>query len=297
MADYVIQSGDTLSSIASRYGLSWQQVYEANKGSISNPNLIYRGQKITIPSGSGSSGGGGDKIPSPDLYTVNFASVDLSPEHIAQLEDKAYEELAPYYTRLLEESGGDAEKAKKRLQEDYERGVRLKTDDVARAIRYATEDKTLSDTELQPRLAIAEETLKYLDNVKFPLARQILDETYNRRGLFKSGLIQKGQADLGTEQALERSQQELTITGAKNDITRNERGLARTTETQQEELKRTTEGGAITVSRGKEDIDTALERKKKELEEARRREAIGIASSQLNREVARAETSRNYGNG
>ena len=49
-ACYVVQSGDTLSSIASTYGTSVQAVYESNYTTIGpNPNLIYPGQKLYIP--------------------------------------------------------------------------------------------------------------------------------------------------------------------------------------------------------------------------------------------------------
>jgi LysM repeat protein len=47
---YVVQYGDTLSSIAYRHGVSTQALASANN--IYNPNLIHRGQKLVIP-GSG----------------------------------------------------------------------------------------------------------------------------------------------------------------------------------------------------------------------------------------------------
>jgi len=49
---YEIQAGDTLSAIAKRhYGNAndWRKIYEANRDVIKNPDLIYPGQKITIP--------------------------------------------------------------------------------------------------------------------------------------------------------------------------------------------------------------------------------------------------------
>lgn len=47
---YTVKSGDTLSGIGSRYGISWNKIYNANKSVIgSNPNRIYPGQTLTIP--------------------------------------------------------------------------------------------------------------------------------------------------------------------------------------------------------------------------------------------------------
>ena len=53
---YVVQKGDNLSKIARMYGLTWQDIYNANRGVIgSNPNLIYPGQSFVIPGSSGGS--------------------------------------------------------------------------------------------------------------------------------------------------------------------------------------------------------------------------------------------------
>ncbi|MCM1135348.1 MAG: LysM peptidoglycan-binding domain-containing protein [Clostridium sp.] len=49
---YTVQSGDNLKKIAKQlYGDSakWEAIYEANKDSIKNPNLIYEGQVFAIP--------------------------------------------------------------------------------------------------------------------------------------------------------------------------------------------------------------------------------------------------------
>lgn len=46
---YVVKKGDTLSGIASKYGTTWQKIYQDNKSIIgSNPNKIYEGQKLII---------------------------------------------------------------------------------------------------------------------------------------------------------------------------------------------------------------------------------------------------------
>ena len=49
---YAVHSGDTLSSISSHfYGKSgdWQWLYHVNHGTVSDPNLIYPGQKLSVP--------------------------------------------------------------------------------------------------------------------------------------------------------------------------------------------------------------------------------------------------------
>lgn len=53
---YVIKSGDTVSAIAARFGVTTAAVLTANK--LTASSIIYPGQKLTIPaSGSGGSGG------------------------------------------------------------------------------------------------------------------------------------------------------------------------------------------------------------------------------------------------
>ncbi|MDQ3274259.1 MAG: LysM peptidoglycan-binding domain-containing protein [Actinomycetota bacterium] len=47
---YVVQSGDTLSLIARAQGVSggWRALYDANRGVVSDPNLIYPGQQLVL---------------------------------------------------------------------------------------------------------------------------------------------------------------------------------------------------------------------------------------------------------
>jgi nucleoid-associated protein YgaU len=50
---YVVQSGDSLSKIAKELlgdAGRWPEIFEANKDKIKDPNLIYPGQELNIPS-------------------------------------------------------------------------------------------------------------------------------------------------------------------------------------------------------------------------------------------------------
>ena len=51
--EYTVMSGDTLSHLAQRfYGdhYQWNKIYEANKSTMRNPNFLFIGQKVFIPS-------------------------------------------------------------------------------------------------------------------------------------------------------------------------------------------------------------------------------------------------------
>jgi len=49
MQEYEVVKGDNLSKIGKRYGVSWKEIYEANKNVISDPDLIQPGWKLKIP--------------------------------------------------------------------------------------------------------------------------------------------------------------------------------------------------------------------------------------------------------
>ena len=67
---YTVRPGDNLSKIARQYGISWRDLYNANKSVIgSNPNLIYAGQQYTVPG----------QAPTPVVDNTPAAVVDNTP--------------------------------------------------------------------------------------------------------------------------------------------------------------------------------------------------------------------------
>ena len=49
MEEYEVVKGDNLTKIGKRYGVSWKEIYEANKNIIADPDLIQPGWKLKIP--------------------------------------------------------------------------------------------------------------------------------------------------------------------------------------------------------------------------------------------------------
>jgi nucleoid-associated protein YgaU len=48
-SSYTVQSGDNLSKIGKKYGVSWQAIFEANRDKLNDPDKIFPGQELTIP--------------------------------------------------------------------------------------------------------------------------------------------------------------------------------------------------------------------------------------------------------
>lgn len=47
---YEVKAGDNLSKIATKYpGITWNQIFEANRDQLKNPDMIHPGQKLRIP--------------------------------------------------------------------------------------------------------------------------------------------------------------------------------------------------------------------------------------------------------
>ena len=66
---HVVRRGETLSSIAARYGTTTQAIVRAN--GLPNPNYIYAGQRIVIPGGgSAAASSGASQTSSGRTYTV-----------------------------------------------------------------------------------------------------------------------------------------------------------------------------------------------------------------------------------
>jgi LysM repeat protein len=80
---YTVQHGDTLYGIAQRFygdGKYWHGLYQANRSKISNPNLIWAGDKLTIPSRDQVAKASGSSTSAPSTATPSTpASTTSAP--------------------------------------------------------------------------------------------------------------------------------------------------------------------------------------------------------------------------
>lgn len=109
---------------------------------------------------------------------------DYSPGSTAYkaAEARAIAELAPYYEKLLQMYGGDIALAKQRLDQDYERGLRIKTSNT----EWESEGYDIQKAERARR---------------FQLALGDLDQQLNQRGVFTSGIRETERAKATAEEA------------------------------------------------------------------------------------------------
>lgn len=110
---------------------------------------------------TGGNGKGGGGNGSPTLPKFEFDQ--------KQAENDAMEELRPYYEKLLTIYNGDVALAKKRIEQDYERGLRFSRDTTKNA--------------LEDNQAARDERAR-----KFTIALGDLDQEMNTRGIFNSGI-------------------------------------------------------------------------------------------------------------
>jgi nucleoid-associated protein YgaU len=46
---YTVESGDNLTKIGNKYGISWKAIWDANRDILHDPDKIYPGQELKIP--------------------------------------------------------------------------------------------------------------------------------------------------------------------------------------------------------------------------------------------------------
>jgi LysM repeat protein len=128
---YTVQSGDTLSSIARRFGTSTTAIAQAN--GITNPNLIFVGQQLSVPGAtttvdSGTTGGGtttgGGSTPT---NTANLGNFNLGGHVFSFAYPDLMRETGMNYVKfqVRYSQGDNTDVAAARIQAARERGFKV----------------------------------------------------------------------------------------------------------------------------------------------------------------------------
>jgi len=135
--------------------------------------------------GSGKTGGGGGGSTSGGSSgSGNLPKFEFDQ---SAADKAAIEELRPYYEKLLKIYNGDIALAKKRMEQDYERGLRYKKEDT------------------QTGLGDIEQVRAERDR-KFKIAMGDLDQEMNARGLYTSGIRTTEQQESKADELFQQTQ-------------------------------------------------------------------------------------------
>ncbi|MBS1148404.1 MAG: Membrane-bound lytic murein transglycosylase precursor [Myxococcaceae bacterium] len=99
---WTVRSGDTLSAIAARFGTSVAALAQTNH--LANPNLIYPGQRLTIPGGSGPVDGP-SQVAAPPGPTTGGVSVAQLQQIMPDLSAATASYYLPYLNQAMAEGG------------------------------------------------------------------------------------------------------------------------------------------------------------------------------------------------
>ena len=224
--------------------------------------------------GGGGTAPGGDAVSEfanvfSQLAVPGYAVPPITLGKIEEYEKLSLEELRPYYERILKEEGGDVERAKARIEQDYASGLRYRREDKEQIeqravhdallkIGWTEEDATRESQRLIQDLDLAvgraredaAREIAWLTQHVFPEEQAVLMESLNRRGLMDigtQGLAGKVTGRLGEEQAMRqqaierslRRTEETTGITRERGLTDIERARARTVETTETGEERT----------------------------------------------------------
>lgn len=179
--------------------------------------------------------------------------------------NQANTDLNAYYTLLLQQEGGDVERVKRRLTEDYQRGNRITYEDYAKDATFATETAGASRQEL-------EQTIKK--------EQRGLEGNLLQRGISQGGVADQLQGEQRSREQLRREAIERALQKTQKDLQyTKERGL---------------EEHAITKLRGEDDVASQWAKFQTEKDQERQEKALGLAEQKYGREFGKLSTEESF---
>lgn len=184
----------------------------------------------------------------------------LQVPNYQQYYDTAYSSLQAYYQRLLTEEGGNVERVKRRLEEDYQRGNRITMEDFVTKTAQSQEE--------------------YGANTKQEaLVRQQEDRSLEDN-LLSRGVSMGGLAD--SKNAEQKSRQELRREAIDRALKNTQQELAYGKERSMEE-------SALTKLRGVEDVQSGWGSFQTRMGQEREEKALGLAEQSYQRDLQKRQ--------
>lgn len=189
----------------------------------------------------------------------------FSVPNYSQYLTSADQKLAEYYARLLAEEQGDVERAKRRLVEDYQRGIRINTEDFERNIDFGRESAAAAKTE---------------QSLDAESERRKMEADLLRRGVSQGGLADDQYSRLKTRQDLRREAIDRALRKSEEDLKYGkERGLEEET---------------IKQRRGTEDLATNFAKFQTEKAQERQEKSLQLAEADYQREFSKRATEEGF---
>ena len=165
-------AADLIGAIMSNPNIITQMLTSANQSQ--NPTGVYGGGGVDDSGGDAALNAFNDltstQPSSASLYpTATYNASDFNIPDASTYYQAAFNAVAPYYQKLLDEANGDLQVAMTNLQNDYTQGVRFATQDLAQ-----TTGQTLANMQA---------SLQRLTGVTFPSETQAKVDTLNQRGI------------------------------------------------------------------------------------------------------------------
>jgi len=226
-----------------------------------------------------------------------------------QYYNEANKKLEAYYQRLLDEEGGDVERVKRRLEEDYAKGIRISEEDYATGVRVTDQDYNremrISGEDYSRGMLSAEE--QYLADLKAQgmentQEARVLEGNLLARGVSQGGLASQATGEMKSRQELRREAIDRALRKSEEDLTYGKErsqeisGIAqeRSLEALGTGKERSQEDLSTTKLRGGEDVLSGWNKYQTQMAQEREEKALGIADSQYNREFSKRSAEESF---
>lgn len=195
--------------------------------------------------------------------------------------------ISNYYAAILAQEQGDVNKAIRRLEEDYSRGMRIPTEDYERKIRQSQEDYSRGMTTSREayQASLAEQQATNLQEQR-GLTGNLL-----QRGVSQGGLAGQLGGELKTRQDLRREAIDRALRKSEEELSLNK---TRTAEELGVGKTRAQEEASLNKLRGAEDVALGFSKFKLEKGQEQREKGLSLAEQAYNREFGRQSTEKGF---